>query len=54
VPGYHQVTYTSDIDEISIQHNAKNRKGFTMGALIAAEWVHDKKGVFTMKDLLKF
>ena len=54
VPGYHQVTYTSDIDEISIQHKAKNRKGFTMGALIAAEWVHDKKGVFTMKDLLKF
>ena len=54
VPGFHQVTYTSDIDEISIQHNAKNRKGFTMGAIIAAEWVHDKKGVFTMKDLLKF
>jgi 4-hydroxy-tetrahydrodipicolinate reductase len=54
IPGYHQITYISDIDEISIQHNAKNRKGFTMGALIAAEWVHDKKGVFTMKDLLKF
>jgi 4-hydroxy-tetrahydrodipicolinate reductase len=54
VPGYHQVTYTSEIDEISIQHNAKNREGFTKGALIAAEWIIGKKGVFTMKDLLKF
>ena len=54
VPGYHQVTYTSDIDEISIQHNAKNREGFTKGSLIAAEWIIGKKGVFTMKDLLKF
>ncbi|MCH1472639.1 MAG: 4-hydroxy-tetrahydrodipicolinate reductase [Bacteroidia bacterium] len=54
VPGYHQVTYTSEIDEISIQHNAKNREGFTKGAIIAAEWIIGKKGVFTMKDLLKF
>ncbi len=54
VPGYHKVTYTSDIDEISIYHNAKNREGFTKGALIAAEWIIGKKGVFTMKDLLKF
>jgi len=54
VPGFHQITYSSDIDEISISHNAKNRNGFTQGAIMAAEWVKDKKGIFTMNDLLKF
>jgi 4-hydroxy-tetrahydrodipicolinate reductase len=54
VPGTHQVTYTSDIDEISIIHTAKNRKGFALGAVLAGEWVADKKGVFTMDDFLNF
>ena len=54
VPGYHEVSYTSDIDEISIHHNAKNREGFTKGPILAAQWIIGKKGVFTMNDLLKF
>ena len=52
VPGTHTVTYSSAIDEISITHIAHNRKGFALGAVIAAEWVKDKKGVFGMNDLL--
>lgn len=54
VPGYHQVTYESDIDEIIISHNAKNRLGFAQGAVLAAEWMQAKKGVYTMKELLNF
>lgn len=53
VPGTHTVTYGSDIDEISITHIAYNRKGFALGAVVAAEWVKDKKGVFGMEDLMK-
>ena len=52
VPGTHVVSYTSDVDEIEITHTAKNRDGFALGAVIAAEWLKDKKGVFTMKDVL--
>jgi 4-hydroxy-tetrahydrodipicolinate reductase len=52
VPGTHTVTYGSDIDEISITHIAYNRKGFALGAVVAAEWVHDKKGVFGMEQLM--
>jgi 4-hydroxy-tetrahydrodipicolinate reductase len=52
VPGTHTVTYISDVDCIEITHEAFNRKGFAIGAVIAAEWAHNKKGVFTMKDLL--
>jgi 4-hydroxy-tetrahydrodipicolinate reductase len=52
VPGTHSVTYRSADDEISINHIAHNRKGFALGAVIAAEWVKDKKGVFGMNDLL--
>ena len=52
VPGTHTVTYSSAVDEISITHIAHNRKGFALGAVIAAEWVKDKKGVFGMNDLL--
>jgi len=52
VPGTHTVTYASDIDEISITHLAHNRKGFAMGAVIAAEWVKGKKGIFGMNDLM--
>ncbi|HET6227270.1 MAG TPA: 4-hydroxy-tetrahydrodipicolinate reductase [Bacteroidia bacterium] len=52
VPGTHTVTYASSIDEISITHIAHNRKGFALGAVVAAEWVHDKKGVFGMEQLM--
>ena len=52
VPGTHTVSYKSDIDTIEIRHAAHNRKGFALGAVIAAEWLQNKKGVFTMKDVL--
>ena len=52
VPGTHIVSYTSDVDDIAITHTAKNRDGFALGAVIAAEWLKDKKGVFSMKDVL--
>ena len=52
VPGTHQINYTSEIDDIEIKHTAHNRKGFAMGAVIAAEYIMDKKGIFTMEDVL--
>ena len=52
VPGTHTVAYNSEIDSIEITHTAHNRMGFALGAVIAAEWLLDKKGVFTMKDIL--
>jgi 4-hydroxy-tetrahydrodipicolinate reductase len=52
IPGIHEITYTSDVDTISIKHSAKNRKGLAQGAVIAAEFVKDKTGFFTMDDLL--
>jgi 4-hydroxy-tetrahydrodipicolinate reductase len=52
VPGTHIISYSSVVDEIEIKHTAKNRDGFALGAIIAAEWIKDKKGVFTMKDVL--
>ena len=52
VTGTHTVSYHSAIDRIDIRHTAHNRSGFALGALMAAQWVCDKKGVFTMKDLL--
>lgn len=52
VPGTHSVFYRSEVDEIEIKHTAFNRNGFALGAVIAAEWIADKKGVFTMKDVL--
>lgn len=53
IPGTHEVYYQSSIDEILIRHTAHNRKGFATGAVIAAEWILGKKGIFTMYDLLK-
>ncbi len=53
VPGIHKVKYTGEIDEITISHEAFNRKGFAIGALVAAEWIVGKKGVFTMEDVLE-
>jgi|TARA_B110000037_G_scaffold14464_1_gene15200 4-hydroxy-tetrahydrodipicolinate reductase len=52
VPGKHIVTYHSQVDEISLKHEAFNRDGFAQGAIIAAEWLADKKGIFTMQDVL--
>jgi 4-hydroxy-tetrahydrodipicolinate reductase len=52
VPGTHEVVYTSEIDDISIKHVAHNREGFALGAVLAAEFIIDKKGVFSMKDVL--
>jgi 4-hydroxy-tetrahydrodipicolinate reductase len=54
VPGTHTVTYNSPIDSIEIKHTAHNREGFALGAVIAAEWIVGKHGVFTMKDVLNF
>lgn len=53
VPGTHTVTYNSPIDSIEIKHTAHSRDGFALGALHAAEWIHGKTGVFSMKDVLK-
>ncbi len=50
--GIHSVTYTSDEDTLSIRHQAKNRVGFAKGAVLAAEFVHNRKGCFNMKDLI--
>ena len=52
VPGTHSVWYNSDVDTIEIKHTAHNRAGFALGAVIAAEWILDKTGVFSMKDVL--
>ena len=54
VPGTHSITYKSDIDEITITHQAYNRMGFAIGAIKAAEWIRGKIGVYTMADLLGF
>ncbi len=54
VPGTHTVTWSSEIDDIELKHTAHNRKGFALGAVMAAEWVSDKRGVFTMHDMLSF
>ena len=51
-PGTHCVNYSSEVDTIEITHTAHNRKGFALGAVVAAEWILNKKGVFTMNDVL--
>lgn len=52
VPGTHTVTYESEVDTINIEHIAHTRQGFALGAVIAAEWIAGKTGVFTMNDVL--
>ena len=52
VPGTHSIEYKSVVDSISIQHEAHSRQGFALGAVIASEWIQDKKGIFTMNDVL--
>ncbi|MBL4625502.1 MAG: 4-hydroxy-tetrahydrodipicolinate reductase [Flavobacteriales bacterium] len=53
VPGTHIISYENEIDKIEIKHEAKGRIGFATGAVLAAEWLQNKKGIYTMKDLLK-
>jgi 4-hydroxy-tetrahydrodipicolinate reductase len=52
VPGIHLVNYESEFDSIELKHTAHSRRGFALGAIHAAMWVRDKKGFFTMKDML--
>ncbi|MEC3965554.1 4-hydroxy-tetrahydrodipicolinate reductase [Flagellimonas halotolerans] len=52
VPGTHSISYKSSVDTIEIKHEAHNREGFALGAVIASEWIHGKTGVFSMKDVL--
>ena len=52
VPGTHSVFYNSEVDSIEIKHTAHSREGFALGAVVAAEWILGKKGIFTMKDVL--
>lgn len=54
VPGYHSIIYESIVDSITITHDAKSRKGFALGAVIAAEFTAGKMGFLTMSDMLKF
>jgi 4-hydroxy-tetrahydrodipicolinate reductase len=51
-PGTHKIKYNSSIDDIEIIHTAHNRQGFATGAVLAAEFIHDKKGIFTMREVL--
>lgn len=53
VPGIHTIKYDSEVDYIEITHSAKSRKGFALGAVLAAEFSIGKKGILTMKDMLK-
>ncbi|MEM7484865.1 MAG: 4-hydroxy-tetrahydrodipicolinate reductase [Bacteroidota bacterium] len=52
VPGTHTITYESNVDTVEIKHTAHNREGFALGAVIAAEWIKGRTGVFSMKDVL--
>lgn len=52
IPGTHSVFYDSEVDQIEIKHTAHSREGFALGAVIAAEWLVGKKGIYTMKDVL--
>ena len=54
VPGIHTIRYESDVDSISITHDAKSREGFALGAVVAAEFSADKKGLLGMSDMFDF
>ena len=54
VPGTHTVIYDSEIDTIEFKHTAHNRNGFALGAVLAAEWVQDKKGFYSVQDMFNF
>lgn len=54
VPGTHTVTYRSEVDTLELRHVAHSRAGFAAGAVLAAEWIIGKQGIYTMHDLLQF
>jgi 4-hydroxy-tetrahydrodipicolinate reductase len=54
VPGTHIITWDSDIDTLSLKHEARNRKGLALGAVVAAEFIHKRSGIFTMDDVMGF
>ncbi|EHQ25350.1 4-hydroxy-tetrahydrodipicolinate reductase [Mucilaginibacter paludis] len=54
VPGTHTVIYDSEVDMIEFKHTAHNRSGFALGAVLAAEWIQNKKGFFTASDMFNF
>jgi 4-hydroxy-tetrahydrodipicolinate reductase len=54
VPGTHTVIYDSEVDTIEFKHTAHNRSGFALGAVLAAEWIQDKKGFYTVQDMFDF
>jgi 4-hydroxy-tetrahydrodipicolinate reductase len=54
VPGTHTVIYDSEVDTIDFKHTAHNRNGFALGAVLAAEWVHGKKGFFSVEQMFDF
>ncbi|HEX2394994.1 MAG TPA: 4-hydroxy-tetrahydrodipicolinate reductase [Bacteroidales bacterium] len=53
VPGTHIITWDSSVDRIEIMHQAKSRKGFALGAVLAAEFIREKKGAYSMSDLIR-
>ena len=54
VPGTHTVIYDSEVDTLEFKHTAHNRNGFALGAVLAAEWVHNKKGFFSVQEMFNF
>jgi 4-hydroxy-tetrahydrodipicolinate reductase len=54
VPGTHIISWDSGTDTLSLKHEAKNRNGFALGAVVSAEFIHSRKGIFTMNDVLRF
>ena len=54
VPGTHTITWDSEIDTITLKHEAKNRKGLALGAVVAAEFIKSREGIFTMNDVMGF
>jgi len=52
VPGTHTIRYESEVDQISISHEAFSRQGFALGAVVAAEWIVGKQGIYSMRDVL--
>jgi len=53
IPGTHTVIYSSEVDELEIKHTAHSRAGFALGAVVAAEWLQNKKGFFSITDIFE-
>ena len=54
VPGIHSITWDSPQDSITITHSAHSRRGFALGAVIAAEWLAGRKGLYTIEDVFRY